>query len=69
MTKNIGSADRIIRLLAAVAIAALYFTNTISGAFAIILGIIAVLLVATSMISLCPVYSLLKLSTLKKQST
>jgi len=69
VTKNIGSADRIIRLLAAVAIAALYFTNTISGAFAIILGIIAVLLVATSMISLCPVYSLLKLSTLKKQST
>jgi len=68
MTKNMGSTDRIIRLLVAVGIAALYFTNTISGTLAIILGIVAVVFVATSMVSFCPLYAALKLSTQKKQS-
>jgi uncharacterized membrane protein len=69
MTKNMGSTDRIIRLLVAVGIVALYFTNTISGTLAIILGIVAVVFVATSMVSFCPLYAALKLSTLKKQSS
>lgn len=69
MTKNMGSADRIIRLLVAVGIAALYFTNTISGIIAIILGIFAVVFVATSVVSFCPLYKPLNISTLKKKST
>lgn len=68
MTKNMGSADRIIRLLVAVAIAALYFTNTISGTLAVILGIFAVVFVATSFMGFCPLYKPFKISTLKKQS-
>lgn len=41
MKKNMGSADRVIRLLAAVIIAVLYFTNQITGTTAAILAILS----------------------------
>lgn len=66
LTKNMGTADRIIRLLIAVLIAILYFTNVISGTVAIILGIIAIIFLLTSLISFCPLYLPFKLSTRKE---
>ncbi len=51
-----GSADRVIRLLAAVIIAVLYFTNQITGTTAAILAILSIVLVVTSFISFCPLY-------------
>lgn len=68
MTKNMGSADRIIRTLAAIAIAALFFTNMISSTLAFILGLLAVVLVATGLMGSCPLYKVLKISTLKKSN-
>lgn len=56
MKKNMGAADKAIRIGIAVVIAALYFTNVISGTLAIILGILAVAFVLTSFISFCPLY-------------
>jgi len=56
MKKNMGSADRVIRLLAAVIIAVLYFTNQITGTTAAILAILSIVLVVTSFISFCPLY-------------
>lgn len=56
MKKNMGTADKAIRIFIAVVIAALYFTNVISGTLAIILGILAVVFVLTSFISFCPLY-------------
>jgi hypothetical protein len=66
MTKNMNTTDRIVRLVVAVAIAILYFTNVISGALAIILGILAVVFLATSLLGFCPLYAAFKLSTIKK---
>ncbi len=66
MTKNMGSADRGIRLVAAALVALLYLTHVISGPVAIVLGIIAAVLVLTSFIGVCPAYIPLKISTLKK---
>jgi len=66
MTKNLGTVDRIIRLVAAVAIAILYFTGIISGTLAIVLGVLAIILLATSIIGFCPLYAPFKLSTIKK---
>jgi hypothetical protein len=65
MKKNMGTADRIIRVLVAVAVAALYFTNLISGTLAIILGLLALIFVLTSIMSFCPLYLPFKLSTKK----
>jgi len=61
-----GTTDRIIRVLVAVAIAILYFTSIISGTVAIILLALAGIFILTSMISFCPLYWPFKLSTCKK---
>ena len=66
MNKNMGTADRLIRTVLALIVLALYFTGRISGVTAIILGIIAVIFLLTSLISFCPLYVPLKLSTRKK---
>lgn len=69
MKKNMGSADRITRLLIAVVIALLYFTNTISGTLGLILLIAAGIFALTSFISFCPIYSIFGLRTTKKTET
>ena len=66
MKKNIHSFDRIVRLLFATAVAILYFTNTISGALAIALGVATLVLAATAIINFCPIYYALGISTIKK---
>ncbi len=62
MKLNLGTLDRTIRLLIAVAVAALYITHAISGTLALVL---AVIFLVTSLVSWCPVYALLGLSTRK----
>lgn len=63
MTRNMGTVDRVVRFVLALAVAVLYFTGVISGALAIILGIVAVVLLATSLIGFCPLYAPFKFST------
>ncbi len=63
MTKNMGNIDRGIRVLLAVVIAVLYFTNVISGTTALILGILAVIFLLTSVVSFCPLYAPFKINT------
>jgi len=63
MHKNMGTADRAIRILIAVAVAALYFTHLISGTLAIVLGIVAIAFFVTSLIGWCPSYLPFGLST------
>jgi len=68
MKKNMGNADRIIRVLVAVVVAVLYFTNQISGTLAAILGLFAVIFVLTSFMSFCPLYLPFKFSTRKSDA-
>ena len=68
MKQNVGTTDKSIRVLMAIVIAILYFTDVISGTLAIILGIIGVALVITSLFSFCPAYAILKMSTAKKDT-
>lgn len=56
MRSNMGSADRIIRIVIAAVIAALYFTNVITGTIGIALLVLAGIFVLTSLISTCPLY-------------
>ncbi len=67
MKKNMGSTDRIIRFVLAVIIAVLIFTKQIAGAWAVVLGIFAVIFVITSFVNFCPLYVPLKISTHKKK--
>ena len=56
MKKNMGSTDKIIRVILAIVFAALYFTGTVSGTPGLVLLILGVVFLATSLISFCPLY-------------
>jgi len=56
MKKNMGSADRIIRLIIAAIIVVLFFTKVLSGTLGIVLLVLAGILVLTSLINFCPLY-------------
>ena len=66
MKKNMGNTDKLIRVIIAVVIAALYFTNTITGTLGIVLLVLAGVFVLTSVISFCPLYAPFGLSTCKR---
>lgn len=69
MKSNMGTADRVIRSVIAVAIAVLYFTGRISGTLAIVLGAIAVMFLISSFISWCPAYAPFGFSTRGKSDS
>ena len=56
MKKNMGSTDRIIRIVLAVIIAGLYYGGYISGTLGIVLLVAAVIFAVTSFVSFCPAY-------------
>ena len=66
MKKNMGSTDKIIRVLIAIVIALLYFTGVIPGVLGVILIALAVIFVITSLVSFCPLYLPFGISTLRK---
>jgi hypothetical protein len=66
MKKNMGSTDKIIRILIALVIGVLYYMGIISGTAALILGALAIIFVITSFISFCPLYLPLGINTSKK---
>ena len=66
MKPNMSAVDRAIRLLIVAVIAVLYFTGSISGTLAIILGVLAVVFVFTSFTGFCPLYHPFKISSIRK---
>ena len=67
MKKNMGLADRVVRIIIAAVIAVLFFTNVISGTLGIILLVLAGVFVLTSMISFCPLFTVVGASTCPKE--
>ncbi|MGV3638465.1 MAG: YgaP family membrane protein [Flavobacteriales bacterium] len=63
MKPNMGSTDRILRTVVAVVIAFLYFTGVIPGTLGIVLLVVAVVFLATSLMSFCPLYAPFGIST------
>ncbi|HNP48558.1 MAG TPA: DUF2892 domain-containing protein [Bacteroidia bacterium] len=67
MKKNMGNADRAIRVIIALIIAGLYAANVITGTLGIVLIVLAVVFLLTSFVSFCPLYTIFGLSTGKKK--
>jgi hypothetical protein len=67
MKKNMGTIDKVIRILVAVVVVILYFTHVISGTLAIILLALSAIFIVTSFLSFCPLYLPFGLSTRKKE--
>ena len=67
MTKNVGTIDRVIRVVLAIVLGYLYFSGTVTGALGIILLIIGVILLFTGLVGFCALYKPLGISTCKKE--
>ncbi len=66
MKVNVGFTDRIIRVLVAALIAGLIANQMAIGMGAIVLGVIAVVFILTSVVGVCPLYTLLGINTTPK---
>lgn len=67
MKKNLGNADRIIRILLAALFAYLYFGGVVTGTLGLVLVVLGGVFVLTSLIGFCPLYAILGLSTCPKK--
>lgn len=66
MKINVGNTDKLIRLILALAGLLLYFFKVVSGTPGIVILVIALVLVITSLVRFCPLYTLFGINTCKK---
>ncbi len=63
MKKNMGSTDKVVRLVIAAILVALYFTGTVTGTLGIVAIVAAAVFTLTSLVSFCPLYPILGINT------
>jgi hypothetical protein len=63
MKKNMGNADKLIRAIIAFILAGLYFTGMVTGAVGLVLLVLSAVFILTSLLSFCPLYTLLGIDT------
>jgi hypothetical protein len=67
MKQNMGSADRILRIIAAAIFAWLYLSGTVTGVLGLVLVVLGGVFVLTSFMGFCPLYTIFGLSTSEKK--
>jgi hypothetical protein len=67
MKANMGTIDRVIRVIIAAVIATLFFMGKIPGTLGYVAVALAGVFVLTSLISFCPLYAPFGISTCKKK--
>ena len=67
MKLNMGSFDRILRLIVAAIFVWLYVSNTLTGTWGIVLLVLAGVFVLTSLVGFCPLYRIFRLRTTHKK--
>lgn len=68
MKKNMGTIDRVIRVILAVVVGILYYGGSITGTTAAVLGVLAVIFLVTGATGYCPLYGPFGISTMKKEA-
>ena len=68
MKPNVGSADKIVRYLLALALAALMFFNVVEGTLFWVAGALAIIFVATALMNFCPIWAAFGVNTRPKGS-
>jgi hypothetical protein len=63
MRKNMGGLDKGIRVAIAIILMILYFTDTVTGTMGAVSLIVAAVFLLTSLVSFCPLYTLLGMKT------
>ncbi|MCB9169114.1 MAG: DUF2892 domain-containing protein [Flavobacteriales bacterium] len=67
MKKNMGSVDRIVRIMLAVVFGVLYYTGVVSGTLGIVLLVLGAVFLLTALVNWCPIYAALGLRTRPKE--
>ncbi len=67
MKKNMGTVDKVIRVVLAALMIGLYFGNVVTGTLGIVLVVLAAVFLLTSFISFCPLYLPFGISTCPKK--
>jgi hypothetical protein len=67
MKKNMGSNDKLIRLMVAIVLIIFYYKGILAGTLGIVALALALILTVTSLISFCPLYALFGITTCKKE--
>jgi len=68
LKKNMGVLDGVLRTILSVIVGILYFTGQLTGTAAIILRFFAVIFLATGSVGYCPAYTVLGISTERKEA-
>ena len=66
MIKNMGSTDKMIRVVVAVVLIILFATKVVTGTLGVVLLALAGIFLLTSLIGFCPLYYPFGISTCKK---
>jgi hypothetical protein len=67
MKKNMGNADRIVRILLAILFATLYFSGFVTGIVGTILIVLGGVFLFTSAIGFCPLYTFVGINTCSRK--
>ena len=65
MTKNVGSTDKIIRIVLALVLGYLYYSGVLTGTLGIVAVVVGAIALLTAVINFCPLYALLGTKTTK----
>jgi hypothetical protein len=65
MRKNMGAIDRTVRVALALAVGVLAYLHVLTGPLAVVLGIVALVFVATGLVGFCPIYAPFGIKTCK----
>ena len=63
MKKNMGSADRITRIILGVLFIAFYGVGVVTGGLGVLLVAVSIVFIATGVVGYCPVYNVFHIKT------
>ena len=66
MRKNMGTLDRVLRIIVAIVLAYLAYTGALAGGLALGAYIVAAVFLVTSLVGFCPAYRLIGVDTCGK---
>jgi hypothetical protein len=66
--KNVGTIDRVVRIILGIVLIAVFALNMVAAPWSYLVALIGLIALVTGAVGTCALYSLLGISTLKKQS-
>lgn len=63
MNANVGTLDRVLRIIIGVVLAVLFFNGTVAGTLGVVLLVAGIVLILTALVKFCPIYRIFGAST------